>query len=334
MKSGYKKFTAVLLCVLLAGLLPGNIGGGISEVKAEDSIKTSGQMSWTVEEAARIVKAHYKNQLEKPYYGDYTIAPSETKITNKEYRFVLRFAISDQRMQELLAQGVPPTSSMFAANTLAGMVTVNRNTGEVSAEGGGFSTIDLQTWNIGDKLFADVYTRDWYYYYVMDVYDEGIMKGLNDYEFGPTQPLARAQFAVILHRMSGMPEITYAEKFPDVPDAMWYTQAILWANSIDVVKGNSNSGLFGVSDNINREQMAVMLYRYAEYMGYDTSMKVDFSSFSDAASVNEFAYEAMQWAVGNGIITGKDNGTRLDPQGGASRAECAAVIMRFTETYR
>lgn len=84
-------------------------------------------------------------------------------------------------------------------------------------------------------------------------------------------------------RMSGMPEITYAEKFPDVPDAMWYTQAILWANSIDVVKGYSNSGLFGVSDNINREQMAVMLYRYAEYMGYDTSMKVDFSSFSDAA---------------------------------------------------
>ena len=75
------------------------------------------------------------------------------------------------------------------------------------------------------------------------------------------------------------------------------------------------------------------MYRYANYMGYDTSVKEDFSRFNDAAKVNDFAKEAMQWAVGNGIITGKNNGTALDPQGNASRAECATIIMRFMEKY-
>lgn len=75
------------------------------------------------------------------------------------------------------------------------------------------------------------------------------------------------------------------------------------------------------------------MYRYANYMGYDTSVKEDFSRFNDAAKDNDFAKEAMQWQSGNGIITGKNNGTALDPQGNASRAECATIIMRFMEKY-
>ncbi len=91
--------------------------------------------------------------------------------------------------------------------------------------------------------------------------------------------------------------------------------------------------MFGPSDKINREQMAVMMYRYADYKGYDTGNKTDFDKFSDADSVNAYAEEAMKWAVGNGIITGKDNGTKLDPQGNATRAECATIIMRFMEKF-
>lgn len=185
----------------------------------------------------------------------------------------------------------------------------------------------------GDFKFQDVKGEDWYYEAVKYVYVNQLMTGLNELTFGPVNNLARAQFAVILHRMNGEPAMAYQAKFPDVKDGQWYTNAILWANSIGVVKGYEHNGLFGTADNINREQMAVMMYRYAQYKKYDTSQKIDFAGYTDAKKVNAFASEAMKWAVGSGIITGKDNGTRLDPQGNASRAECATIIMRFVEKY-
>ena len=159
------------------------------------------------------------------------------------------------------------------------------------------------------------------------------MTGKDDAHFAPDENLARAQFAVILHRMNDEPAVTYTEVFPDVSDDVWYTNAILWANNIGVVTGYSNTGCFGTADNINREQMAVMMYRYANYKGYDTGNKADFNNFSDADRVSAYAEEAMRWAVGNKIISGKNNGTLLDPQGNATRAECATIIMRFTEKF-
>ena len=182
-------------------------------------------------------------------------------------------------------------------------------------------------------LFNDVRKSDWFCDAVAYVKGNGLMTGLNGTTFGPDQSLARAQFAVILHRMNGEPEVAYTAKFADVPDGEWYTSAVLWANSVGVVNGYTDSGLFGTADKINREQMAVMMYRYAGHMGYDTSAREDFSSFSDAAKVSGFADEAMQWAVANEIIMGKDNGTRIDPQGNANRAECATIIMRFVEKF-
>ena len=181
--------------------------------------------------------------------------------------------------------------------------------------------------------FTDVNKSDWFYGSIAYVNGNNLMTGLNATTFGPTQSLARAQFAIILHRMDGTPEVTYTDKFPDVPDGVWFTDAILWASSTGVVTGYTDTGKFGPADNINREQMAVMMYRYANYKGYDTGTKADFSKFSDASKVSGFAEEAMQWAVGTGIITGKDNETRLDTQGNASRAECATIIMRFVEKY-
>ena len=186
----------------------------------------------------------------------------------------------------------------------------------------------------GNELpFGDVSTDHWYYDYVKYVYDRGLMTGLNENDFGAVQSLARAQFAVILYRMEGEPEVEYKDVFPDVADGQWYTDAIMWANQAGIVTGYTDSGLFGFADDINREQMAVMMHRYAEYKGFDISKKADFNAFSDAASVNEFADEAMQWAVGTGIISGKDEGTRIDPQGDAARAECATIIQRFVTAY-
>lgn len=181
--------------------------------------------------------------------------------------------------------------------------------------------------------FVDVAESDWFYESVMYVYSKGLMTGLTPTTFGPVINLSRAQFAVILWRMNGSPVMEYKAVFPDVPEGTWYTDAVLWANLNGIITGYSHNGHFGSADNITREQMALMMYRYANAKSYDTSKKADFGSFKDAASVSEFAIDGMQWAVGNSIITGKDNGTALDPQGNASRAECATIIMRFSKIY-
>lgn len=181
--------------------------------------------------------------------------------------------------------------------------------------------------------FTDVPENAWYYNYVADVYYNGLMTGLNKTTFGPNQSLARAQFAVILYRIQGEPKVEYSPKFPDVGDGIWYTDAIMWASDAGIITGYSNTGKFGPADKINREQMAVMMFRYADYLGCDTDARADISGFADGYRVSGYAKEAMQWAYANGIITGKYNETYLEPQGNASRAECATIISRFIFDY-
>lgn len=222
-------------------------------------------------------------------------------------------------------------------------------TGVVTAVGEGTATITVKTVNgkeascrvvvesadpesPGSMSYTDVAADGWYYDAVQYAYDRGVMTGLNDTTFGVNDPLARAQFAVILHRLNGTPAMEYTARFHDVGANTWYTDAILWAESTGVVTGYSN-GNFGPADNINREQMALMMFRYAGYKGYDNSARADFSRYQDGGNVSGFAGEAMQWAVGEGIITGKYDQTVLDPQGEATRAECATIIMRFMEKY-
>jgi hypothetical protein len=182
--------------------------------------------------------------------------------------------------------------------------------------------------------FEDVITDDWYYSSVAYANTNGLMTGINETTFAPLRPLDRAQFSVILHRISNTPKMDYTAKFPDVAEGIWYTDAVLWANSVGIVNGYEDTGCFGPSDWVTREQMAVMMYRYANYMEYDTSEKEDIGKFADASSVSEFAKEAMEWAVGTGIIKGQGSGIKLDPQGNANRAECATIIMRFVEKYQ
>ena len=188
-----------------------------------------------------------------------------------------------------------------------------------------------------ERPFADVdrETGSWYYDAVYDNFDKGIIQGVDPTHFEPLSSLTRAQFAIILHRMEKQPASEYSAKFADVEAGVWYTDAIMWASANGIVTGYADgSRRFGTGDKIVREQMAVMLYRYAkDYKKYDVSKAADFAHFTDAASVSAYAEEAVAWAVGNGILTGKDNGTKLDPQGDASRAECAVIIQRFLEKY-
>lgn len=183
--------------------------------------------------------------------------------------------------------------------------------------------------------FTDVSETSWYYDAVNYVYDNKIMNGITDTTFGPNQQLTRAMFATILYRINGAPEVEYEAVFPDVPKGEWYTEGILWAYQNGIVNGYPN-GNFGTEDNIEREQLAVMMYRYAGYMGYDRSQAEDFDAYVDGDKVSSYAIDGMGWAVGSGIVNGKDSGGEfyLDPQGQATRAECAAIVMRFLELYK
>lgn len=185
--------------------------------------------------------------------------------------------------------------------------------------------------NTGKMLYWDVKPEDWYYGAAEYAFQNNIMTGLRTTQFGPSEKLARAQFATILHRMQETPEVEYTERFPDVATGQFYTAAVLWASQEDVniITGYEDSGLFGPSDYITREQLVTMMYRYAKFVKADTAINSELSGFADADKVNEFAVEAMKWAVGTGMIQG-DNGM-LNPGGNANRAECATIIMRFMQ---
>lgn len=186
------------------------------------------------------------------------------------------------------------------------------------------------------RPFVDVDQTSGYWYYdaVYYNYDNGIIEGVDTTHFDPLNDVVRGQFAIMLYRVEGKPAVSFADRFVDVAKNDWFADAVIWANKAEVVTGYTDgSGKFGPTDPILREQMAVMMYRYAKSKGYDVSQKADFSKFEDAASVSKYAEEAMEWAVGTGIITGKYEGTQIDPQGKALRAECAIIFQRFLEKY-
>lgn len=184
--------------------------------------------------------------------------------------------------------------------------------------------------------FFDVAESDWFYPAVKVLYREGTMVGGTGF-FWPYESVPRAQFALIVYRMEEEPEFTTEKKLHDISGDEWYGKAVLWAAENGVVTGYEN-GYFGPFDGITREQMAVMLYRYAKYKGYDVSGSADFSTYKDAGEIQEFAEDGMNWAVASGIIKGKDldgdeTAEILQPQGSASRAECAVMIQRFMEIF-
>ena len=168
---------------------------------------------------------------------------------------------------------------------------------------------------------------DWFYSYVYEAYINGWMTGKEPALFAPAEDLTRAEFVTVLYRLEGRPETRYEQIFSDVFEGEFYSEAVTWAKSIGVINGYDGTDQFGPADYINREQMAVMLYRYAQYKGYDVNKQVSLSEFPDAEKVSGYAEQAMQWCVAEKMIQG-DNGN-LNPGNNANRAECSAIISRF-----
>nr|WP_191397673.1 S-layer homology domain-containing protein [Flavonifractor sp. An306] len=174
--------------------------------------------------------------------------------------------------------------------------------------------------------FADVDETAWYYDGVAYVYEKGLMTGTGETTFNPDGATSRAMLAAILWRLEGSPVVNYAMDFADVEEGQWYTEAIRWAASEGIVTGYGD-GAFGTNDSITREQFAVMLYRYAGAQPASGTL----STFRDGTAVSDWAAEAMGWAVEAGLITGTGDGSTLTPQGQATRAQAAVLLMRWQE---
>ena len=177
--------------------------------------------------------------------------------------------------------------------------------------------------------FIDVAEGDWFYDAVVYAYQNELMDGVGGNRFAPNSETTRAQLVTILYRLEGQPAVSGDLPFTDVETGTWYTNAVLWAAQNGIVNGVTDT-TFAPGDNITRQQLVTILYRYAEAKGYDVSASADLSGYPDAGQVQDYAQPAMAWAVAENIIQGMEDGT-LKPAGNASRAQIATILMRFCE---
>lgn len=184
----------------------------------------------------------------------------------------------------------------------------------------------------GGELFTDVKKENWFYPAVSYVMNKGLMTGMVNGGFAPNEELSKVQFAVVLYRMEGSPEVSLSANTLAIPENAYYAPAVFWADQTGLLDGLQVTSI-KPEDKITREEMITMLFRYAQQKGFDTQERADLSQFADAEKVSPSAKEAVSWAVATGMISGEGKDRLLNPQGSASRAVCAAMITHLCETY-
>lgn len=183
--------------------------------------------------------------------------------------------------------------------------------------------------NVMAFVFTDVSENSWYRPYVEDVYYLGLMTGATDTLFKPNSYMTRGMIATVLHRMEGSTYMDYFPFFADLENNKYYTQAVVWCYSTGIIKGY-NDCTFRPDRKVTREEMVTMLYNFARYKNVDVRGNCEvIARFKDYEQVSAYAKEPMEWAVQNGIISGKDNGTRIDPKGNTTRAECSKMLAQI-----
>ena len=179
--------------------------------------------------------------------------------------------------------------------------------------------------------FTDVKEDDWFHDAVRYVYDNGLMDEVGDGQFAPNATTNRAMVVTILYRLAGEPAVSGDTAFTDVAAGQWYTDAVLWAAQNGIVNGVSETE-FAPAGDLTREQLATVLYRYAQDQGYDVSASADLSGYPDAGQIQSWAQDAMTWAVAEGLFLQGFEDDSLQPAGTATRAQIATILMRFCET--
>ena len=186
-------------------------------------------------------------------------------------------------------------------------------------------------WN---NPFDDVDEDDWYYDDVKNAVEKGLFKGTDAKTFNPNGNITRGMFVTVLYRSEGEPEVNTGMPFDDVVADSYYANAVIWAEQNVIVKGISETE-FAPDMNITREQIAAIMFRYAKYKEYDVTVgeNTNILSYTDFEEISEYAIEAMQYAVGSGLMKGKTE-TTLNPKDNATRAEIAAILQRFIEANK
>ena len=181
---------------------------------------------------------------------------------------------------------------------------------------------------VDTNKFLDVSSADWFYDAVIYASENGLFAGTSQVTFSPQSSMTRGMFVTVLYRLAGKPAVSADSTFPDVADkSQYYYDAVVWSNANNIVTGYDD-GKFYPDNLITREQMAVIMYRYASYAGYDTTAdSTKYDTFPDTGNVSAFAADAMKWSTSNGLINGSDG--KLLPKDTASRAQVAQIILNF-----
>ncbi len=299
-----------------------NAGAYKLTVKSDTYVVSNGEFNITVN-PAEITSAYIDNMYGKknilPYTGE-EIEPVYVGVAKDGSEFDLT---EDDYSAALTSGG----SSVNAVKDVAAYKAVLTLKGNFT----GTATVGFQV--LKTILFDDVAASEWYGPYVLDAFSSHYMKGMSDGIFAPAEPMTRAQFAQVVFNMAGGVQkdfgATYPTPFEDVASDAWYAQAVAWAAEAGIVKGTSDT-TFDPEGKISREQIATMLYRYAEVAGMDTTVEdaeAALAAFVDGDQVSDWAAAAMAWAVESGYMNGK-GANDLQPQATATRAEIAALSVR------
>ena len=214
-------------------------------------------------------------------------------------------------------------------------VEVNGKTGYISEEYITKVNTKKDTYKVPtdtDLPFEDVDSDEWYYNAIKYSYNNKIIMGYNSTTFAPNDNITRGMLVTILYRMEGSPQVSTTAKFLDVKDSsMYYYKAVNWAASNKIISGY-DTGKFGPDDNITREQLAVILWKYSKYKGKDKDVTADFSKFSDSSKISDYARKGMNWVLGVGVMHGSNG--KLLPQGTATRAEAAAMLSNYCNVVK
>jgi|GEM_PF-4687806 len=259
----------------------------------------------------------------------------EAKITTPTDGVVNRYNFQLYEEQFVPGESVYDPAS---PDTPATAVVISGTTPSGGGTGGGGGTVPVPApvpshdETCPCKAFSDLDPARWYHEAVDYVLEKGLMNGVSQDRFSPDGETGRGMIVAILYRLEGQPAVSADNPFDDVEAGKWYTDPVLWASEKGIVNGYGD-GRFGWRDPITRQQFAAILYRYAQVKGYDVSVGEDTNvlSYNDASDIKAWAMPAVQWACGAGLLQGDGQGNLL-PGSSATRAQAAALIMRFAES--
>lgn len=214
-----------------------------------------------------------------------------------------------------------------AANSVTGQGTYN-NKADDSQKDNEIITDNKEQATLPETIFTDIKTDDWHYEYVKYVYDNNLMKG-TERGFEPESKMTRAMLVTVLYRMASPQTTSEIYNFDDVPYGEWYSDAVAWAAENKIINGISEKS-FAPNEDVSREQMAVIIYRYAKMQGYDTKGSSDISDFEDKNNISDWAIDAIKWTNSAKLINGTSD-KNLSPKDTATRAQVAAILTRFCE---